>query len=197
MAPTARCCWIAPDGASLSSAGIFGREAAERPGIPGAYSSPELLIRHDSNTMAASRLQSTGVRPRLCCFQISLRLRENSPSGPASLPDCFLFWIASRWGTLGLPPHTLLGALPQTPPGTSPWTLPRFARFEAAWPYSGRISKEKAISPSPLMWYGGCTSAPQELMPPTPRTAPQTHSTVRRSGGSSSWCVAFSSSSAV
>ena len=98
---------------------------------------------------------------------------------------------------LGLPSQTLLGALPQTPPGTSPWTLPRFARFEAAWPYSGRISKEKAISPSPLMWYGGCTSAPQELMPPTPRTAPQTHSTVRRSGGSSSWCVAFSSSSAV
>ena len=63
--------------------------------------------------------------------------------------------------------------------------------------YSGFTSNENAISPSPLMWYGGCTSAPQELMPPTPRTAPQTHSTVRRSGGSSSWCVAFSSSSAV
>ena len=120
MAPTARYCWIAPDGASLSSAGIFGREAAERPGIPGAYSSPERLIRHDSNTMAASRLQSTGVRPRLCCFQISLRLRENSCQGPLRSLTAFFFGSLRDRRTLGdfIPQTPSLGPEPAAACGT-------------------------------------------------------------------------------
>ena len=40
-------------------------------------------------------------------------------------------------GTMGLPPHTLLrGAAPEPCKGFHPLTLPRFARFEAAYSFS-------------------------------------------------------------
>ena len=51
---------------------------------------------------------------------------EGRPSGLASLPDCFLF-DRFAMGTLGLCPKPHKGLCPLTPPGTSPWTLLRFA----------------------------------------------------------------------
>ncbi len=59
--------------------------------------------------------------------------------------------------------------------------------------YQIRIRKETVIFSFASAWYAGSTSAPQLSMPPTPRMAPQTVTTVRTGCGSSSrWAAASS-----
>ena len=73
------------------------------------------------------RKRETGRTPQPRAFSAADRLRRQRRSGSWTENDSL-----NGLGTLGLPSQTLLGALPQTPPGTSPWTLHRFALHQAA-----------------------------------------------------------------
>ena len=102
----------------LSPKAVYGGESAER-----LISARQRMI---------TKKHQTGKRNRNGALRILAALR-NRPVGARSALKLDSFLLDSR-GEMGTAvPNPLLGALPQTPPGTSPWTLSRFARHEASW----------------------------------------------------------------